>query len=266
MIAIHSGIASRVVSPLLTIADVFSSVLVHQAVRGLARSGGPFFRFELRGPDSTMDKISERLNMQIGNLSNDDFCDARHVAKAKLPTPWGIFDIHGFVIADQEHLVIQYGESLDPENCLLRVHSECLTGDALFSQRCDCGAQLKAALEAIAIRGSGLVLYLRQEGRGIGLINKLRAYELQDQGLDTVDANLRLGFPADARDYRVCKPLLDFFGIRGIQLMTNNPRKVDAVANLGFEIVQRVPITVGAVEHNHAYLATKASRFGHMFN
>ena len=203
--------------------------------------------------------------MNICKARTDECFDAQHLVKAKLPTPWGVFDIHGFVIGEKEHLVLKFGESIDPEQCLIRVHSECMTGDALFSQRCDCGAQLKAALEAIAKRGSGLVLYLRQEGRGIGLINKLRAYELQDQGLDTVDANLHLGFPADARDYRICKPLLVYFGVRRIELLTNNPRKVDALSGLGFQVLRRVPISVGSVVHNHAYLATKAVRLGHVF-
>jgi len=145
------------------------------------------------------------------------------------------------------------------------VHSECLTGDALFSMRCDCGSQLQAALERIAEAGQGIILYLRQEGRGIGLINKIRAYELQDQGADTVEANERLGFDADLRDYTVCKTMFAHFQISQLRLMTNNPVKINAMAKLGLKVVERMPIETGQNDHNAHYLATKAGKLGHMF-
>jgi len=146
---------------------------------------------------------------------------------------------------------------------LARIHSECLTGDGLFSQRCDCGAQLETALKAIAAEGRGALLYLRQEGRGIGLLNKIRAYNLQDQGADTVEANERLGFPADMRRYDLCKPMLDHFGVASLRLMTNNPRKVDQIRATGIEIVERIPLQVNRNPHNEGYLQTKAAKLGH---
>jgi GTP cyclohydrolase II len=146
---------------------------------------------------------------------------------------------------------------------LVRVHSECLTGDALGSLKCDCGPQLAAALEAIAAAGWGILLYLRQEGRSIGLVNKLRAYALQDQGYDTVDANLRLGFADDERDFSVAARMLEKLGQTSIRLLTNNPRKVEALAGLGIGVVERVPLKAGASQHNQAYLDTKRDRSGH---
>jgi GTP cyclohydrolase II len=145
-----------------------------------------------------------------------------------------------------------------------RLHSECLTGDALFSQRCDCGSQLEAALRAIAAEGRGVLLYLRQEGRGIGLLNKIRAYELQDGGADTVEANEQLGFGADQRDYSICQPMLAHLGVSAIKLMTNNPRKVKALEGFGLRVASRVPLQTGQNLHNKKYLATKASKLGHM--
>jgi GTP cyclohydrolase II len=143
------------------------------------------------------------------------------------------------------------------------VHSECLTGDALGSLKCDCGPQLSAALEAIAASGWGILLYLRQEGRSIGLVNKLRAYALQDQGFDTVDANLRLGFADDERDFSVAARMLEALGQSRVRLLTNNPRKVDALAGLGLDIAERGPLKAGAGTHNQAYLDTKRDRSGH---
>ena len=156
------------------------------------------------------------------------------------------------------------GEFADGAPVLGRLHSECLTGDALFSLRCDCGFQLEAALRAIAEEGRGVLLYLRQEGRGIGLLNKIRAYELQDGGADTVEANERLGFGADQRDYAICLPMLDHLGISGIKLMTNNPRKVKALEGFGIRVAERVPLQTGLNPHNKKYLATKAGKLGHM--
>lgn len=190
-----------------------------------------------------------------------------YVASSKLPTPLGDFMLHGFEDADtgQEHVAITLGDVTDGEVVLCRVHSECLTGDALFSMRCDCGPQLRTALERIAEEGRGIVLYLRQEGRGIGLINKIRAYELQDQGADTVEANERLGFDADLRDYTMCKSMFAHFQIDRIRLMTNNPVKVNALTKLGIEIVERLSLETGHNDHNARYLATKAGKLGHLF-
>ncbi len=175
--------------------------------------------------------------------------------------------MHGFEDADtgQEHIALVLGDVSEEETVLCRVHSECLTGDCLFSMRCDCGAQLKHAMKAIAEKGSGVILYLRQEGRGIGLINKIRAYALQDGGADTVEANERLGFDADLRDYTVCKSMFVHLQISRIELMTNNPVKVQALTKLGIEIENRRPIETGQNDHNAKYLATKKGKLGHLF-
>jgi GTP cyclohydrolase II len=190
----------------------------------------------------------------------------KFVAGAALPTEWGDFTIHGFEdpLTGKEHVVLAMGEFSSDEPVLCRVHSECLTGDALFSLRCDCGPQLRYAMQQIASTGKGLILYLRQEGRGIGLINKIRAYELQDQGADTVEANEQLGFLADGRQYEICKPMLEHFGVRNLRLLTNNPRKVLALEELGFSVFERVPIHTGYNSHNENYLAVKAKKLGHM--
>lgn len=187
------------------------------------------------------------------------------IAESKLPTPFAEFRITVFRAADgKEHVVIALGELSGPPP-LIRVHSECLTGDALFSLRCDCGAQLKAALQKIAEEGRGAVLYLRQEGRGIGLGNKIRAYELQDRGADTVEANHQLGFPADAREYGLAVELLRRLDLCHIRLMTNNPRKLDALRRDGVEIVERVPLESGRNPYNERYLDAKAAKLGHLF-
>lgn len=188
------------------------------------------------------------------------------VAASKLPTPFAIFTMHGFLDEEtgKEHVALTLGDIADGQPVLGRLHSECLTGDALFSQRCDCGAQLEAALRAIALEGRGVLLYLRQEGRGIGLLNKIRAYELQDGGADTVEANERLGFAADQRDYSICQPMLDHLGIREINLMTNNPRKVKALEGFGVRVAERRPLEIGLNPHNSKYLATKAGKLGHL--
>jgi GTP cyclohydrolase II len=174
--------------------------------------------------------------------------------------------MHGFedVSAEKEHLVLTLGDVSDGEPVLARVHSECLTGDALFSMRCDCGAQLQAALKAIATEGRGALLYLRQEGRGIGLLNKIKAYKLQDEGADTVEANEALGFGADMRDYSICRPMLAHLGITSLRLMTNNPRKVTAMEELGVEVVERIALETPHNPHNQHYLATKAGKLGHL--
>ncbi len=188
------------------------------------------------------------------------------VAASQLPTPFAVFTMHGFLDEEsgQELVALTLGDVADGQPVLGRLHSECLTGDALFSQRCDCGAQLEAALRAIATEGRGVLLYLRQEGRGIGLLNKIRAYELQDGGADTVEANERLGFAADQRDYSICQPMLDHLGIRSVLLMTNNPRKVKALEGFGVRVAERRPLEIGLNPHNRKYLATKAGKLGHM--
>lgn len=189
----------------------------------------------------------------------------RYVQTCRLPTPFGVFHMHGFEEPDtgKEHVALTLGDLDNSEPMLARTHSECLTGDALYSMRCDCGYQLEEALRSIAKQGRGILMYLRQEGRGIGLLNKIRAYKLQDEGADTVEANERLGFAADLRDYSMCKDMLDHLGIRSLRLMTNNPRKVDSLRSQGIDIVERVPLHVGRNPHNEHYLATKQSKLGH---
>ncbi len=189
-----------------------------------------------------------------------------YIASSQLPTQWGTFTMHGFLEEEsgKEHVVLTMGDVADGKPVLGRLHSECLTGDALFSLRCDCGFQLEAALAAIAAEGRGALFYLRQEGRGIGLMNKIRAYNLQDGGADTVEANEQLGFGADQRDYAICQPMLKHLGITSLKLLTNNPRKVKALEGFGIEIAQRLPLQFGLNPHNSKYLATKAGKLGHM--
>ena len=190
----------------------------------------------------------------------------RFIAASRLPTPWATFTMHGFEddATGKDHIALTLGDVADGEPVLGRVHSECLTGDALFSMRCDCGYQLQEALKRIAETGRGVLFYLRQEGRGIGLLNKIRAYHLQDAGADTVEANERLGFAADLRRYDLCVPMLDHLGITSLRLMTNNPRKVDALTQAGVVVVERVALTTGLNPHNEHYLTTKAGKLGHM--
>ena len=189
-----------------------------------------------------------------------------YVDSCELPTPWATFRLHGFIdrASGKEHVALTLGELDDGAPVLARVHSECLTGDAFSSQRCDCGAQLEEALRRIAAEGRGIVLYLRQEGRGIGLINKIRAYHLQDAGADTVEANVNLGFAADQRHYGLCQPMLGHFGIGALRLMTNNPAKVVALQKLGITIPERISILVGHNATNQRYLSTKREKLGHV--
>ncbi|WP_353301599.1 GTP cyclohydrolase II [Sessilibacter corallicola] len=190
-----------------------------------------------------------------------------YIESCKLPTPWGIFDMHGFFEQEtqKEHVVLTMGDMTKPEPLLARIHSECLTGDGLFSLRCDCGAQLQAALHKIAQVGRGAVFYLRQEGRGIGLLNKIKAYHLQDAGADTVEANEALGFGADMRKYDLLKPMLEHFGVKQLRLMTNNPRKIQALREIGIDVVERLAHETGRNPHNQKYLDTKKGKLGHMF-
>lgn len=188
------------------------------------------------------------------------------IESSKLPTAFGEFEMHGFedVVTGKEHVVLSMGDLTESTPLLARIHSECLTGDALFSMRCDCGSQLQAAMQAIAERGRGAIFYLRQEGRGIGLLNKIRAYHLQDQGADTVEANERLGFDADMRDYTMVKNMCDHLQISSLRLMTNNPRKLAAMEKLGIDVVERLPLQTGKNSHNQKYLATKLGKLGHL--
>lgn len=191
-----------------------------------------------------------------------------YVESSKLPTPWGMFEMHGFCDSEtqKEHVVLSMGKVDDGEPVLVRIHSECLTGDALFSLRCDCGAQLQAAMHRIAVAGRGAIFYLRQEGRGIGLLNKIRAYRLQDKGADTVEANEQLGFGADMRDYSILKPMFKHMGISSVKLMTNNPRKINALKELGLQVEERLKHETGRNPHNQHYLETKKGKLGHLFD
>jgi 3,4-dihydroxy 2-butanone 4-phosphate synthase/GTP cyclohydrolase II len=188
------------------------------------------------------------------------------VADARLPTPYGTFRVIGYRndIDDAEHVALVYGEVSGHEHVLVRIHSKCLTGDVFHSQRCDCGWQLHSAMRTIADEGAGVVVYLDQEGRGIGLLNKLRAYALQDHGHDTVDANTELGFPPDLRNYGIGAQILLDLGLSSIRLLTNNPRKVVGLDGYGLELVARVPIVPPATDENRGYLTVKRDKLGHL--
>lgn len=210
-------------------------------------------------------KVGAIADLIAYRLERDSF--VKLTSSAKLPTRAAEFTVHGFrdELQGNEHIALSLGDLSAPGSVLVRIHSECLTGDAFGSLRCDCGAQRDEALDLIAREGRGVLVYLRQEGRGIGLLNKLRAYELQDGGADTVEANERLGFGADLRDYGVGAQILYHLGVRDFRLLTNNPRKIAALAGYGMRLVQRVPLHVGKNAHNQRYLATKAEKLGHLF-
>ncbi|GGN34758.1 bifunctional 3,4-dihydroxy-2-butanone-4-phosphate synthase/GTP cyclohydrolase II [Deinococcus daejeonensis] len=232
---------------------------------------------EIMGDDGEMSRLpdllafGERHSLKVGSiealiayrLEHDPFVQL--VAEAKLPTEYGEFRLVGFedTLSGAEHVALVMGD-VTPDPLLVRVHSECLTGDGFHSLRCDCGPQRDAAMQAIANEGRGVLVYLRQEGRGIGLLNKIRAYHLQDGGADTVEANLQLGFPADARDFGIGAQMLHLLGARQLRVLTNNPRKLHSLGGFGLDVVERVPLHVGRNEHNTAYLSTKAAKLGHL--
>jgi 3,4-dihydroxy 2-butanone 4-phosphate synthase / GTP cyclohydrolase II len=232
---------------------------------------------EVMGKDGTMARVPELakfarkhklLMITIADLvryrmRNETL--VRKVATADLPTHRGQFRIHAFesMIDKETHVALVHGDIGDGESVLVRVHSKCLTGDVFHSARCDCGAQLDTAMQRIVQEGRGVLLYLNQEGRGIGLANKLRAYELQDQGLDTVEANERLGFKPDQRDYGIGSQILRALGVRSMRLLSNNPRKMVAVEGYGLSVLEWLPLEVPVSEHTRKYLRTKKDKLGH---
>lgn len=207
-------------------------------------------------------KLSKFCNMQGGHIHSSHTAPE---ADAILPTKFGDFRIRAFrdPIDGKEHCVLYLGD-ISEGSPLVRIHSECLTGDAFASLRCDCGPQLHASMKAIQERGTGAIAYMRQEGRGIGLYSKMQAYALQDTGLDTLDANLALGLPADARKYDFAAEMLYTMGVSSVELATNNPDKRDQLLDQGIEVTNRIPIIVGQCAHNRHYMRTKGARMGHI--
>lgn len=215
-----------------------------------------------------IEELSKKTSEQAG--SGEQIRDGapimEHVVAANLPTKYGKFRIHGYVnrLNGEHHVALTMGDVGDGRPVLVRVHSECLTGDVFGSAKCDCGDQFDAAMRMIAAEGRGIMVYLRQEGRGIGLINKLKAYALQDQGMDTVEANVALGFPPDMRDYTVGAEMLIDLGAKRLRLMTNNPEKISRLEKYGIEIVERVPIETKHKSASDAYMKTKKVKMGHI--
>lgn len=235
---------------------------------------------EIMNPDGSMARFPELCDLadkhDLKMISIEDLIEYRKktenlistVESIPFPTKYGEFQMFIFhsELLKQEHVAIIKGnlETLKKGPTLLRVHSECFTGDIFGSYRCDCGDQLDRSLKLIEEKGSGAIVYLRQEGRGIGLFNKVKAYQLQDQGMDTAEANLHLGFPVDSRDYTMAAQILRYFGISDINLLTNNPSKIDGLTKLGFNKIERVPLEINANQKNAQYLMTKKTKLGHL--
>jgi len=235
---------------------------------------------EIMNEDGTMARMPElkvfakKHNLKVGciadvirhQLQHDSL--VKREVEVRLPTEFGEFNMVGYtnLVDDAEHVALVMGKPTADSPCLVRVHSECLTGDVFTSRRCDCGSQLHAAMRQVAEAGEGVILYLRQEGRGIGLLNKLKAYELQDAGHDTVEANEKLGFKSDLRDYGIGAQILRDLGLRKLNLLTNNPKKIIALDGYGLEVVERVQLEVQPHEDNISYLQTKRDKMGHMIS